>query len=187
MKKVFVLLANGFELIEAMTPVDVLRRCGAEVTTVSTEEDLWVESSNSVIIKADKYWEEVNFEEGDILILPGGYPGYVRLRENRLVVSQVEKYLTTGKYVAAICGAPSLFSEHKLALQYKLTGHSSIQEDLKQNHIYTGETTTVDRNLITGIGAGHSLDFSFEIAALLFEKEVIEKVKEGMEIDLDKR
>lgn len=60
MKKVFVLLANGFELIEAMTPVDVLRRCGAEVTTVSTEEDLWVESSNSVIIKSDKYWEEVN-------------------------------------------------------------------------------------------------------------------------------
>lgn len=182
MKKVFVLLANGFELIEAMTPVDVLRRCGAEVNTVSTEEDLWLNSSNGVTLKADIYWEEADFEQGDILILPGGYPGYVHLRENRLVVSQVKNYLSQGKYVAAICGAPSLFSEHELALHYRLTGHSSIQEDLKKQHDYTGENTTIDRNLITGIGAGHSLEFSFQIASLLFEKEIIEKVKKGMEL-----
>src|SRR3712207_1498357 len=140
MKKVFVLLANGFELIEAMTLVDVLRRCGAEVKTVSTEEDLWLTSSNDVIVKADIYWEEADFEDGDMLILPGGYPGYVHLRENRLVVSEVKHYLSQGKYVAAICGAPSLFSEHKLALQYQMTGHSCIQEELKENHKYTGET-----------------------------------------------
>lgn len=181
MKKVLVCLANGFELIEAMTPVDVLRRCGAEVYTLSIGEDLWVESSNRVLIKADLYAEEVNWEEGDVLILPGGYPGYVNLRESDYLVSKVKDFLEKGKWVAAICGAPTFFAKHRLALDFHITAHSSTKEEFIE-HQYRNQPIVQDRNLITSIGAGHSLDFSFQIAKNLFSEEKIQEVKQGMEL-----
>lgn len=181
MKKVFVCLADGFELIEAMTPVDVLRRCGAEVFTVSIGPELWVKSSNHVLVKADLYEEEVDWGSGDVLILPGGYPGYVNLRESNYLVERVKEYFEQEKLVAAICGAPTFFAKHDLALGYLLTAHSSTKEDfIKQE--YTGEHVVQDKNLITAIGAGHSLDFSFRIAENLFSKEKIQDVKQGMEL-----
>lgn len=181
MKKIFVCLANGFELIEAMTPVDVLRRCGAEVFTVSIGEDLWVESSNHVLVKADLYAEEVDWDSGDVLVLPGGYPGYVHLRESNFLVSKVKEFLEQKKWVAAICGAPTLFAKHDLALGFLLTAHSSTKEEFTKQE-YTGEHVVQDRNLITAIGAGHSLDFAFQIAKNLFLEEKIKDVMQGMEL-----
>lgn len=181
MKKVYVFLAQGFELIEAMTPVDVLRRCGAEVQTVSVGEDLWLESSNGVLIKADIYLEEVDFGSADLLVLPGGYPGYVNLRESKFLAFQIGEYLKEEKKIAAICGAPTFFSYNHLLEGYRLTAHSSTKEDFQAFH-YTAKAIERDRNLVTAIGAGHSLDFSFELAKELFSEEVIERVKGGMEL-----
>lgn len=180
--KAYVLLTNGFEILEAFSPVDILKRCGADVITVSIIENNLVESSQKNIIKTDKILSEINFDDGDLLILPGGYPGYVNLRENQKVIEIVKNYLEKNKYVAAICGAPTIFSYNKLALNRKITGHSSTKEELVKNHICTDTNTCIDGNIITGIGAGHSLDFGFLIAEQFFSKEKILEVKKGMEL-----
>ena len=88
--KTYVFLANGFEMLEAFTPVDVLKRCGGEVITVSTEKDLFVASSQKNIVKADIMIDDLQYQTADLIIIPGGYPGYINLRENQKVVDIVK-------------------------------------------------------------------------------------------------
>lgn len=180
--KTYVFLANGFEMLEAFTPVDVLKRCGGEVITVSTEKDLFVASSQKNIVKADIMIDDVQYQTADLIIIPGGYPGYINLRENQKVVDIVKYYLNNNKYIASICGGPTIFSFNKLAYGTKLTAHTSTKDDFTENYVYVGTSVFVDNKIITAIGAGKSLDFSFKIAEQFFNKEKIEAVKKGMEI-----
>ena len=101
--KTYVFLADGFEILETFAPVDVLKRCGAEVVTVSTEKDLFVASSQKNIVKADIMLSDIDYKAADLVIIPGGYPGYVNLRENKEVVDIVKYFLDNDKYVASIC------------------------------------------------------------------------------------
>lgn len=181
--RTYIFLADGFEILETFSPVDVLKRCGAEVITVSVKEDLFVASSQNNIVKADVKIDDINFDDGDLVIIPGGYPGYVNLRENKKVVDIVKKYIDEDKYVASICGGPTIFALNKLALGKTLTGHSSTKDIFKDTHNYTGKNTEIDGKIITGIGAGHSLEFSFLIAEQFFDKETIQKAKNGMEVE----
>lgn len=91
MKKVYLFLADGFELIEALTPYDVLKRCGADVVGVALSDDKLVKSAQGISVLSDISINEANFEDADLIIIPGGYPGYVNLRENEKVVSVVKK------------------------------------------------------------------------------------------------
>ena len=102
--KTYVFLADGFEILETFAPVDVLKRCRAEVVTVSTEKDLFVASSQKNIVKADVMLSDIDYKTADLIIIPGGYPGYVNLRENKEVVDIVRYFLNNDKYVASICG-----------------------------------------------------------------------------------
>ena len=90
--KTYVFLADGFEILETFSPVDVLKRCGAEVITVSTEKDLYVASSQKNIVKADVMLSDIDYKAADLVIVPGGYPGYVNLRENKEVVDIVKYF-----------------------------------------------------------------------------------------------
>ena len=180
--KTYIFLANGFEILETFAPIDVLKRCGAEVITVSTEKDLFVESSQKNAVKADVLLDDIDYKAADLVIIPGGYPGYVNLRENQKVVDIVKYFIDNNKYVAAICGGPTIFSHNKLACGKKLTGHSSTKTELSENHIYVDVPTHIDGKIITGIGAGQSINFAFKIAEQFFSKEKIDEVKRGMEI-----
>ena len=159
--KTYIFLANGFEILETFSPVDVLKRCGAEVVTVSTEKDLFVSSSQKNIVKADVMLNEIDYKDADLVIIPGGYPGYVNLRENKEVVDIVKYFLANGA---------------------KITAHSSVRKEIEENHIYVDVPTHVDGKIITGVGAGLALNFAFKIAEQFFEKEKIEEVKKGMEL-----
>lgn len=181
MKTVYVFFADGFELIEAFSPIDVLSRCGAKVVAVSINDNLEVKSSQGMKVITDKLLKDVNCLDADALVIPGGYPGYVNLRENKDVVKIVENHLTSDKIVAAICGGPTIFSFNNLAKNKTLTAHSSTKDDFKKYN-YSGKNIEKDGNLLTAIGAGHSLEFAFLIAKELFDEEIIEKVKKGMEI-----
>ena len=176
--KTYVFLAEGFEILETFAPVDVLKRCGAEVVTVSTEKDLQVASSQNNIVKADVMLSDIDYETADLIIIPG----YVNLRENKEVVDIVKYFLDNDKYVASICGGPTIFSYNDLANGTKLTAHSSVREEIEKNHIYVDVTTHVDRKIITGVGAGQAINFAFKIAEQFFDKDKIEEVKKGMEI-----
>lgn len=180
--KAYVFMADGFEVLELFSPVDVLKRCGADVITVSIKEDLFVESSQKNVFKADKNIDEIDYKDADLIVIPGGYPGYINLRENKKVVDAVKYYVENDKYIASICGGPTIFSENKIACGRELTAHSSARESIEKTHKYIEAPVHVDGKIITGIGAGHSINFAFKVAEQLYDKEVIAKVKEGMEI-----
>lgn len=180
-KKVYVLLAEGFELIEALAPVDILRRGGIEVLTVSINENKNVTSAQKVDVVADLLLSDANLEDGGVLVLPGGYPGYVNLSNSEKVEKILKQYVSEEKYVAAICGAPTILSKYGLFKGKKITAHSSVAEELK-DYIYTANIVERDNNLITGIGAGRALEFGFEIAKVLLNDEKVENIKKGMEL-----
>lgn len=175
-------MADGFEVLETFAPIDVLKRCGAEVITVSIKEDLFVESSQKDIFKANTTISQVNYKDADLVIIPGGYPGYINLREHKKVVEIVRYYVDNDKYVASICGGPTIFAVNKIACGRELTGHSSTRELIEQTHKYIDKATHVDGKIITGVGAGHALDFAFKIAEQLFDENTIKEVKKAMEL-----
>lgn len=180
-KKVYVLLAEGFELIEAMTPVDVLRRGGAEVITVSITNNKNVTSSQKVTVVANTTLVEKDITDGDMLVLPGGYPGYVNLGESQEVGNILRYYVENNKFVGAICGAPTVLAKNGVFTGKELTCHSSVVTEMK-DYTCNGKGAFVDGNLITGMGAGLSLDFAFALAEKLLDAETILKVKKGMEL-----
>ena len=108
MAKVYVFLADGFEDVEALIPIDVLRRGGVEVVTVSTTEFPLVESAHGVNIEADIQFEQSDYADADLIMLPGGMPGASNLFEHEGVCKAVMNQFAAGKKVAAICAAPSV-------------------------------------------------------------------------------
>lgn len=181
-KKAYVLLAEGFELIEAMGPVDVLKRAGTEVVLVAVgTPTLEVESAQKVKVIANKKFDLDELKDADVLILPGGYPGYVNLKNNPSVVKLTSYYIEHGKYLAAICGAPSLLGENKLIPGKKFTCHTSVV-DFMDRDLYEKTGVVVDGKLITSSGAGHAIEFGFAIANKFYDAEKLKAVKEGMEL-----
>lgn len=180
-KKVYVLLAEGFELVEAMTPVDVLRRGGAEVITVSVGNSLEVISSQKVIVKADMILDATDLKDGDMLILPGGCPGYENLSNSAEVIDLIKNYAEKSKMIGAICGAPTILAKHSILKGKNITCHTSVASEMN-GYNFTGKGIEKDGNLITGMGAGLSLEFSLLLAKSLFKDEIVDKIKIGMEI-----
>lgn len=181
MKKVFVILAPGFELIEALTPVDVLKRCGLDVITLSIGDSLEVESSMKNKIIADKMFSSSEALEGDMIILPGGYPGFVNIGEHPELMKTVNAYLNAGRLIGAICGAPSALAINGLIDGRKVVAHSSVKELMKTCKIQDSKVFR-DENIITAVGAGVSLEFAFELAKSLVSQEIIKNAKKGMEL-----
>jgi 4-methyl-5(b-hydroxyethyl)-thiazole monophosphate biosynthesis len=179
MKRAYVVLAEGFELIEAMTPVDVLKRCGVEVETLSIDEGLEVTSSQGIIVRADRFFEGEGFRDGDLLVLPGGYPGYENIGKHQGIMDLAKYYLEEGKVLGAICGAPSALAKAGLLKGRRVTSHFTVRELLTEAE-YIDEKVVVDDNLITSTGAGRSLEFSLALGEALTSREVLEKVKKGM-------
>ncbi len=179
MKRAYLVLAEGFELIEAMTPVDVLKRCGVEVEMISIGEKLEVTSSQGVTVTADKFFDDERFRDGDLLILPGGYPGYENLGNHQGVMDLARDYLEGRKLLGAICGAPSALARAGLLKGRRVTSHFTVK-DLLVEADYIDEKVVVDDNLITSTGAGRSLEFSLALGEALVSREVLEKVKKGM-------
>ncbi len=180
MKKIYVLLAQGFETVEALAQVDVCRRCKLDVATVSVDNNYSVVSSHGVAVTANQLIRDTNFDDGDALVLPGGFPGYMNLASSKEVGEAVKKYYQSGKYVAAICGAPYVLAVNGIAKDRRITYHFSIKDKM-EGYTYTGEKATVDGNLITGRGAGCSFDFGIVLMSLLTDEETVAHLKKGLE------
>jgi len=181
MKKAYILLAEGFEIIEAFAPHDILTRCGVTVKTVAIGEGKSVASSHGVAVTADLPLAETDLGDGDLLILPGGYPGYARLGESKAVGDVLKAYYNGGKLVGVICGAPTVLVKNGLAADRKLTCHSGVRDQMGAYQV-TGNIVEKDGNLITGVGAGRALEFGFLLAETLTDAETVKKAKQGMQI-----
>ncbi len=162
MNKILVLLADGFEEIEAILPVDFLRRLNFEVDVVSICNNVEVIGSHGVKINADMKLAETN-KEYDAIFLPGGMPGSVNLRDNKLVITLIRRFFNEGKLVASICAAPIALYEAGILNGKKHTAHPSVKDTFIDS-VYTGARVEKCGNIITGKGPGVSAEFAKEIA-----------------------
>ena len=180
MAKIYEFLAEGFEEIEALAPVDILRRGGHDVHTVSVTGALWVTSSHGITIKADMLFEETNLDDADLLLLPGGMPGSVNLNAHEGVRLAVLAQDERGKRIGAICAAPMVLGSLGL-LQGRRATCSPGFETYLDGADYTAELFTVDGNIITGEGPAATLPYAYEILSILSGEEVSRQLQKKMQ------
>ena len=182
MKKVYVFLADGFEDVEALIPVDVWRRGGLDVTTVSISDFPLVNSAHGVNVEADIMFEQGEFDDADLIFLPGGMPGASNLFAHKGVCKAVVDQYAAGKKVAAICASPAVVLAPLGILEdKKATCYPGFESVLAENNAtYTGNLFTVDGNVTTGEGPAAAFPFAYELLAQLVNKQTADQIAEGM-------
>lgn len=163
MPKVAVILANGFEEIEALTVVDVLRRANITCHMVGFEDT--VTGSHAIQVQADRVFDG-NLSEYDMIVLPGGMPGSAHLRDNEQLITELQKFERIGKKVAAICAAPIALNQAGLLEGRNFTCYDGVQEQIADGH-YSKETVVVDGNVITSRGPATALAFAYHLVETL--------------------
>lgn len=163
-KKIGMMVANGYEEVEMLTVVDLLRRAGMTCDIISVTGSGKLTSSHNVTVEADLQYENADFDSYDALVIPGGMPGTINLGEHAGVCGQLKKAYEGGKLIAAICAAPTVFG--KLGL---LEGKKAIcypgMEDQLAGAVVTYEPAVRDGNIITSRGMGTAIDFGLAIVA----------------------
>ncbi|MDO4188103.1 MAG: DJ-1/PfpI family protein [Lachnospiraceae bacterium] len=177
MKNVFVFLATGFEEIEALTPVDILRRAGIDVKLVSITGDEIVTGARGINVKADLLFENIDSDLADILVLPGGMPGTTNLMKYEPLMELIEKYNNNGKNIAAICAAPTIFGKLGLLEGKKATCYPGMEDDLIGAQVCYDSVVT-DGNITTSRGMGTALDFSLELLNIFKGEEEAKSMAE---------
>lgn len=181
MAKVYEFLATGFEEMEALVPVDILRRGGVEVTIVSVTGDEIVVSSHGVGIKTDAKIEDIaNFDDADLLMIPGGMPGATNLRDNESVRKALTEQAEKGKRVAAICAAPLVLASIGVLNGKKATIYPGMESELINGAEHTGAIVQEDGNVTTGIGPMAAIPYGYKLLSYFVSAEEVEKVKQGM-------
>lgn len=179
MKKVYVFLAEGFEEVEALSPVDILRRAGAEVTLVSVK-DAVVEGARGIKVVSDISIDDMDIEKADMIILPGGFPGFENLANCEKVISAINYMIKKDRYVAAICGAPAAvlgkngFLKDKAAVCYP-----GMEDGLYCKQV-SEDNVCISGNIITSKSAATAMEFSIVLTELLFGKDQCEKIKKSI-------
>ena len=174
-KKAYVFLAEGFEEVEAMTPVDLLRRAGAEVTTVSVSSEREVCGSHQIRITADGLFDEQDFSDADLMILPGGMPGTLHLKGHAGLCEALGKQYAQGRYIAAICAAPGVFGALGF-LEGRKAGIYPGMEDQLAGAQVSMDPVSADGHVVTSRGAGTAIPFALKLIALLYGEEKAEEI-----------
>jgi 4-methyl-5(b-hydroxyethyl)-thiazole monophosphate biosynthesis len=174
MPTILVLLADGFEEIEVITPVDLLRRAGAEVITASLADGIHVIGRTGVTVHADASLGEVRERDFDCLFLPGG-PGVKQLRADPRVLEIVRRQHAADRWVAAICAAPVVLQDAGILAGRRYTAHFSVAGELPA--ILAQERVVADGRLLTSRGAGTALDFAFLLVEKLFSPKKADEIR----------
>lgn len=180
MKKVYLFLADGFETVEALAPVDVMRRAGLQVVTVSVMGRQEVLSAQNVKVLADVLFEDVCLCDADALVLPGGSEGTENMSAHKALCEKIVEADRKGVLVAAICAAPMVLGRIGLLEGRKATCYPGCEGDLKGAD-YTAAAVEEDGNLITGCGPGVSFDFGFAIVNRFCGSAVVETLRSQMQ------
>jgi protein deglycase len=173
MPTVLAILADGFEEIEAVTPIDLLRRAGAEVTLAGAGEGIHVTGRSGVTLHADTTLTAVEATTFDCIFLPGG-PGVKNLRADPRVQAAVLRHQRSDKWIAAICAAPTVLHDAGLLAGRRYTAHPSVAGELTA--ILADERVVADGRILTSRGAGTALDFGLLLVEKLFGREKSEEV-----------
>lgn len=179
MKKVSVILADGFEEIEALTVVDLLRRAKIYVGTVSITEEYTVHGAHGINVQTEDLFEEVNFVESDMIVLPGGMPGTTNLGEHSGVRRVVKDFFEEGKYIGAICAAPTVLGNLGLLKGKRVSCYPSVENEI-QGAVMTRTAVTVDGSLVTSRGAGTAIDFALKLIEVLAGREKADEIADAI-------
>ena len=172
MSRVLVLLAEGFEEIEAVTVIDLLRRAGIDVNAASLGPRR-VTGSHGIAIEADITLDEARAGDYDMVVLPGGMPGAAHLREDARVTALLRDFASTGRYTAAICAAPGVLAHAGLLAGRAATGFPGfLDENSAPGLRLRGEAVVIDGKVVTSRGAGTAMDFGLALVELLEGTEV---------------
>jgi protein deglycase len=167
-KRVLCLLAPGFEEIETVTPIDLLRRAGAEVIVASINGEQSVTGRSQITLRSDAALADVANEDFDLLIVPGG-PGVKALRADGRPAKLAEAFHRSGKVVAAICAGPTVLKDAHLLENRRFTAHFSVHEELPD--ALAEERVVRDGEILTSRGAGTAVDFGLALVQALFGAE----------------
>lgn len=177
MKRAVILLAQGTEEVEALMPVDLLRRAGIEVTMVSVTGQLEVTGSHNISITTDALLDSIDVADYDMLILPGGMPGTLHLQEDVAVQKMIMRFSESGKYLAAICAAPKIYGGLGLLKGRKATCYPGFEEELSGAQVVY-EEVVADGPFITSRGLGTAIPFSLKLIESLISQEVADEIAE---------
>lgn len=182
MKKVTVHLAEGFEEIEAITIIDVLRRAGIELTTVAMSGNKRVSGAHHVPVEADKLFEEVDFSQIDMIILPGGMPGAKNLDAHEGLKKQILAFHNQKKPLGAICAAPLVFGHLNILENKSAVCYPGFEKELTDARVLYDPVMT-DEHIFTGRGVGAALKFALTITAKLVSKEKADHLAKAMLVE----
>ena len=177
MKTIFVFLTTGFEEIEAIATVDVLRRAELDVKTVSLTGDKQVVASHGVTVVADVLFEETDFSKAEMLVLPGGT---VKFNEHEGMKKEVLAFANKGEKVAAICASPMVLGGLGLLNGKNATCYPGFEQYLIGANLQTDKAVVVDGNITTGRGPGLTIDFALKLVELVAGKEKRDVVASGL-------
>ncbi len=175
MKKVAVFFAEGFEEIEAISIVDVLRRASIDVTTVSVTDNTCVTGSHNITVIADNVFESVDFSNFDMLVLPGGMPGAKNLNDHDGLKKLILQFNELGKKLGAICAAPLVFGQLGILKNKNATCFPGFEQYLEGANV-TSTSKEVAGNIVTGKGAGVAIEFALQLVEILRDKKTAEEL-----------
>ncbi|KOF56420.1 MULTISPECIES: DJ-1 family glyoxalase III [Clostridium] len=178
MSKVLLFLAEGFEEIEALTVVDVLRRAEIVCDTCSLNEENVI-GAHGIKVFADKTIENINAKNYDAVVIPGGMPGAENLKNSDKVVRIVKDFNDEGKVVSAICAGPIVLGKAKVTDDKKVTSYPGYENELGKCN-YLEDIAVMDDNIITSRGPATAIYFALKLVEKLKGIETVEKLKEGM-------
>lgn len=176
---VYVFLADGFEIIEALAPVDMMTRAKIDVTTVGVDKKV-VTSSCGVAVTCDIEADEFQFEDVEAIVLPGGMPGTLNLENSPFVQAVIDEASECGALICAICAAPSILG-HKGLLRGKNAISFPGFEETLDGAIISDEYVVTDGDFITAKGAGVAVDFGLEIVKELLGEEAADAVRNAIQ------
>ncbi len=178
---VYMLLGTGFEEIEAIAPLDLLRRAGVKVLTVGITEKT-VTGGHGIAVEADILPEEMDLTALEMIVLPGGLGGVASARASRAAMDALAFAWENGKFVAAICAGPTVLADLAITDGKKATCYPGCEADMGSAHILAGEAVVRDGKLITGTSAGCAVDFGLALVEALKGKAAAADVAEKIVI-----
>lgn len=179
---VYVHLAEGFEEVEALTVVDVLRRASINVKTVSIGADKLVTGAHGICVKADLFFEEANYETCKMIVLPGGMPGTLHLQKHKGLNEAILRFYKKGKWIAAICAAPMILGELDLLNGKLATIYPGMEEHLKGARIMDRRVVH-DKNIVTSKGPGTAMEFALKLVELLTNLQMEQNLRKEMVVN----
>jgi 4-methyl-5(b-hydroxyethyl)-thiazole monophosphate biosynthesis len=173
--KVFIFLADGFEEIEAIVPIDIFRRAEIEAVTISVSSSKLVRGAHNISVFVDRLFSETDFTENDLLYLPGGMPGTKNLDEHQGLKNLLEKQANEKKNIAAICAAPSILGKMGLLKGKEAICYPGFENQLT-GAILSNDKLVTSAFISTAKGAGVAIEFALKLVENLKGKQIAEKV-----------